>query len=173
MRKSQGPFRPNAPWFLSVATVALLPEVLGLFPRQAVRLVLAEVTVVAGLEVPVDLGGDEGSEHFLGELVMDGNSLALKVVLVHPHHLEPDRRGEELMGDLVVRAAAAVDGVVGVLVVMGMMVVMPGKSHTRKLPLAAPLTPAGSAVIRSSETPVFDTGVLARRIHGSLIEHRR
>ena len=76
--------------------------------------------------MPVDLARDEGGEEFLGELVVHGDALALPVMLVQPHRLEADGGGEQLVRDLVVRAAAAVHGVVGVPVLRRMM---PEKSH--------------------------------------------
>ena len=84
--------------------------------------------VAARIEVPVNLGGDEGSEELLRDPVVHRDALALPVMLVHAHGLEADGGGKELVGDLVVRTAPTVDGVVGVLVVMVVML-LPEKSH--------------------------------------------
>ena len=89
-----------------------------MLPCQAVGLVPAEMAVAAGVEVPVDLGGDEGGQELLGDLVVDGDAFALAMALIHPHGLEADRGGDELVRDLMVRAAAAVHGVISVAVVM-------------------------------------------------------
>jgi hypothetical protein len=82
--------------------------------------------VAPGVEVPVDLGRDERGEQFLGDPVVHGDALALAVVFVHAHGLEADRGGEELMGDLMVRTAPPVYGVVSVPVAIMML---PEKCH--------------------------------------------
>ena len=122
----------------AAAAVLLLPQPLGLLAGHAPGLVAAQVMVAAGVEVPVDLGGHEGGEELLRDPVMDRDALAFPVVFVHPHGLEPDGGREELVGDLVVREPAAVDGVVGVPVAG--VVPLREKSHVPELP------PFGSAL---------------------------
>ena len=97
----------------SVPAVLLLPEVVRLLAGEPLGLVPVQVAVAVILEVLVDLGHGEPGQHLLAELVVLDDSLALAVVLVHPHRLEAGRAGQQLMRDLMMGPPAAVDLVVG------------------------------------------------------------
>lgn len=77
-----------------------------LLQRLTPGLLAVQVPEVAALKMLVHLGGDEAGEQFLGERVVRGDSLALAVVLVHPHRLEARRTREQFVGDARVILAA-------------------------------------------------------------------
>ena len=87
----------------------MIEEPLGLLLSNAHGLPAVQVTEAALLEVLVQLGGDEAGEQLLGELVMLYLALALLVMLKHPHRLEPDGAGQQLVRNAAVRLAATVN----------------------------------------------------------------
>lgn len=104
----------------------MIEQTLGLLLSHAHGLPAVQVTKAALLEMLVKLGGDEAGEQLLGELVMLDLALALLVMLEHPHRLEADRAGQELMRDAAVRLAATVN-----LAMCGLCVITTEKSHGR------------------------------------------
>lgn len=102
-------------------------EPLGLLLSHAPSLPAVQVTEVALLEVLVQLGGDEAGEQLLGELVMLNLALTLLVMLKHPHRLEADRAGQQLVRHAGVRLAATVN-----LAMCGLCVITAEKSHGRQ-----------------------------------------
>lgn len=109
-------------------------EFLGLLLSHAHSLSPVQVTEAALLEVLVQLGGDEAGEQLLGELVMLNLALTLLVMLKHPHRLETDRAGQQLVRNAAVRLAATVN-----LAMCGLCVITAEKSHGRQS--NSPLSP--------------------------------
>jgi hypothetical protein len=102
-------------------------EPFGLLLSHAHRLAAVQVTEAALLEVLVQLGGDEAGEQFLGELVMLNLALTLLVMLKHPHRLEADGAGQQLVRNAGVLLAATVN-----LAMCGLRVITSEKSHGRQ-----------------------------------------
>src|SRR3954452_14595259 len=113
----------------SAALRPLLPleQPVGALRGQARRLVTAEVTEPPALEPLVHLGADEGREQLLGEPVLDLLAPLPLVLLVLPHRLEGDGRGQQLVGQAGALDPAAVDLLVRVLVVL----LVPPAEHAR------------------------------------------
>jgi hypothetical protein len=105
----------------------VIEESLGLFLSHAHSLPAVQVTEAALLEMLVQLGGDEAGEQLLGELVMLNLALTLLVMLKHPHRLEADRTGQQLVRNAAVRLAATVN-----LPMCGLHVITAEKSHDRQ-----------------------------------------
>src|SRR5690242_19119695 len=97
---------------------------------QTRRLVAVDVPEPPALELPVQLRADEGREHLLRERVADLLALLPLLLLVLPHRLEGDGRGQQFVGQTGVLDFAAVDLLVRALVVL----LVPPAKHARLRP---------------------------------------
>src|SRR3954452_18939917 len=104
-----------------------LEQPVGALGGQARRLVTPEVAEPPALEPLVHLGADKGREQLLREPVLDLLAPLPLVLLVLPHRLEGDGRGQQLVGQAGVLDQAAVDLLVRVPVVL----LVPPAEHAR------------------------------------------